>query len=96
MTISTPETLVNTMTRQYKYINEDRVGIKTSKPQYELDVLGTIRAKEVLVNLSGSADFVFDTNYELMPLSDLEKYIGEEKHLPEIPSTIYRKENNKN
>lgn len=32
------------------------------------------------------ADFVFDDNYELMPLQKLESYITANKHLPEIPS----------
>ena len=33
------------------------------------------------------SDFVFDEDYELMPLRDVEKYIAKNKHLPEIPST---------
>ncbi len=31
-------------------------------------------------------DYVFDKNYELMPLSTLKYYINKNKHLPEIPS----------
>ena len=30
------------------------------------------------------ADFVFDKNYSLMSLSDIEKYITHNKHLPNI------------
>lgn len=33
------------------------------------------------------SDFVFDNDYELMPLQDVEKFIQKNKHLPEIPST---------
>jgi hypothetical protein len=29
---------------------------------------------------------VFDKNYKLMPLDQLEKYISDNRHLPEIPS----------
>ncbi len=31
-------------------------------------------------------DYVFDANYDLMPLDELEIFIEENKHLPEIPS----------
>jgi hypothetical protein len=61
------------------------VGIGTVNPAYKLDVLGTIRSREVKVDLLG-ADFVFDNDYKLMPLGELEKFINERKHLPEIAS----------
>lgn len=59
------------------------VGIGLPAPAYKLDVCGTIRAKEVRVNLTG-CDFVFENKYKLMPLRDLEEYITQHKHLPEI------------
>jgi hypothetical protein len=62
------------------------VGIGTANPAYKLDVLGTIRAKEVKVDLNGVADYVFDSNYKLCPLSEVEQYVKEHKHLQEIPS----------
>jgi len=46
----------------------------------------SIHAKEVVVEAGWSADFVFDKNYALKPLSEVEKYIAENKHLPDIPS----------
>ena len=43
--------------------------------------------EEVKVMLSGSwPDYVFDTKYKLPSLSDVEKYIKENKHLPNIPA----------
>lgn len=33
-----------------------------------------------------TADFVFEDNYHLPKLEDIEKHIKEKKHLPEIPS----------
>jgi hypothetical protein len=62
------------------------VGIGTTNPQYPLDVYGTIRAREVLVNLNGTADFVFKDNYKLKPIQEVYEYAKENKHLPEIPS----------
>ncbi len=34
----------------------------------------------------GPADFVFDPDYELMPLAELAAFVRKEKHLPNIPS----------
>lgn len=59
------------------------IGIGTSNPGFKLDVVGTIRAREIKVDLSG-ADFVFEENYGLMPLAELEAFIKANKHLPEI------------
>ena len=54
---------------------------------HALAVNGSINAKEILVTetVPGS-DYVFEEDYVLMPLSELEKYVNEQKHLPEVMS----------
>lgn len=52
---------------------------------YKLDVNGSIRGNEIVVNSTG-ADFVFDSNYKLPTLEQVEEYIKANKHLPEIES----------
>lgn len=78
--------------------NNGNLGIGTNDPQYKLDVIGKssftdnmkvdakIEAKEVKVTLTPTADFVFETDYNLPKLEDVEKHIKEKKHLPEIVS----------
>lgn len=51
-----------------------------------------MEAKEVKVTLSPTVDFVFEENYSLPKLEDVEKHIKEKKHLPEIASKEMEKE----
>ncbi|MND67050.1 hypothetical protein D3C80_584550 [compost metagenome] len=61
------------------------IGTRTPDPNYKLSVNGNIRAKEIKVE-SGWADFVFEPDYKLRSLSEVEMFIKLNKHLPEIPS----------
>ncbi|WP_010182576.1 hypothetical protein [Aquimarina agarilytica] len=63
-----------------------KVGIGTLTPQNELSVNGTIWAKEVKVSLKDAADWVFEADYKLQPLAEVEAFIKRNKHLPEMPS----------
>jgi hypothetical protein len=62
------------------------VGIGTSTPQAKLAVNGDILSKKVKVTSLGWADYVFHNNYRLRPLSEVEQYIQQHHHLPEVPS----------
>lgn len=60
---------------------------------YKLSVDGKIVSKKVVVTLDNWADNVFDADYELKTLAEVEAFIAKEKHLPEIPSEAEVMEN---
>ncbi|RPE06021.1 hypothetical protein EGT74_27110 [Chitinophaga lutea] len=62
------------------------VGIGTANPDEKLSVKGTIKAMRVKVLQEGWADFVFADSYKLPSLMEVERFITEHRHLPEIPS----------
>ncbi len=63
------------------------VGIGTTQTDAKLTVNGTVHTKEVKVDLSvPGPDYVFEPTYDLKPLAEIETYIKENKHLPEVPS----------
>lgn len=56
---------------------------------YRLFVRDGIRTEKIKVDVAstaGWADYVFATDYKLMPLYEVERYIDENQHLPEVPS----------
>ncbi len=61
------------------------LSIGTDNKDHKLNVNGTIRSTELIVQ-SGWADYVFDKDYSLMPVDDVEKFILKNKHLPNIPT----------
>lgn len=63
------------------------VGIGTTSPgDFKLAVNGKIRTKEVNVSMDNWPDYVFEEDYALNPLSEVESYIKMNKHLPDMPS----------
>ena len=64
------------------------VGIGTDSPgSFKLSVEGKIGAREINVTATNPfPDYVFHSNYSLRPLSEVESFVKENKHLPEIPS----------
>ena len=64
----------------------DHLGIGTTTPRSALDVNGKITTREVEVTSSGWADFVFEEDYNLKDLTEVEAHIKAHKHLPDVPS----------
>ena len=53
---------------------------------------GYVYARDIHVQLGTFPDYVFKKEYKLMPLSEVESYIKENSHLPEVPSAAEVKE----
>lgn len=68
----------------------------TNNEEYQLIVKKGIRTERIKVDLSSAnawADYVFDEDYDLLPLDELEKFIIKNKHLPDIPDADQLVEN---
>ncbi|WP_418498517.1 hypothetical protein [Flagellimonas sp.] len=64
-----------------------KLGVGTSNPDSKLTVKGNVHAEEVKVDLSvPGPDYVFEEAYDLMSLEEVQTYIKEYGHLPNIPS----------
>lgn len=67
---------------------DGKVGIGTTAPDEKLTVKGKIHTQEVKVDMAGPLvpDYVFANEYKLQSLQQVEAFIKQNKHLPEIPS----------
>lgn len=52
----------------------------------KLAVNGNIHAQQVTIDMKDWADYVFKEDHRLMELSEVEKFVLKNRHLPEIPS----------
>ena len=65
-----------------------KLGLGTTNPSHKLTVAGTINSKEIIVEETAGADFVFADDYDLPTLEEIEAFISENNHLPGIaPAT---------
>jgi hypothetical protein len=71
---------------RFTITDNGKIGIGTQHPDSMLTVNGAIHAKEVVIDLSVIADYVFDSNYKLRTISEVESFVTKNKHLPGIPS----------
>lgn len=80
----------------HHFHSNGNVGIGTSSPDHKLDVNGSIRGSSLDVEglvraheikvLTSWADFVFEEDYALPSLDEVELHIQENGHLPGVPS----------
>lgn len=71
-----------------------RVGIGTDEfGSHKLTVEGSIGAREIKIQTGVWSDFVFEEDYHLPTLEEVEKHIKEKGHLKDIPSAMEVKEN---
>lgn len=74
------------MSKDLKVLKKVAIGTEIQEG-YSLAVCGKIRATEVKVNaVSEWCDYVFEEDYDLRDLSEVDAFIKKNKHLPEIPS----------
>ena len=62
------------------------IGVFNPLAGYKLSVNGNIKAKELVIETTGWPDYVFGADYKPLPLRELEAYIDQHHHLPNIPS----------
>ncbi len=62
------------------------IGTSTNIGPHQLAVEGSIGAREIKVQLGQWADFVFESDYNLPNLKEVENYIQKNGHLQNIPS----------
>lgn len=65
----------------------------TNDHGYKLAVNGNVLAQKIRISQTGWPDYVFHPTYKLPSLKDLENYIKQNNHLPEVPSADEVKQN---
>lgn len=76
--------------------NTGKIGIGSNSPDEKLTVKGKIHAEEIKVDLAVPADYVFQKyftgsstlkpDYQMPSLNEIESFVKENHHLPNIPS----------
>ena len=61
-------------------------GTLTVGSGFSCDASGNLKVKHLKVTLTDWPDYVFGGDHALIPLGELEAYIGEHQHLPGIPT----------
>ncbi len=73
--------------KDYVLFSNGYVSFANSKGEVKTKIQdGIISTDKVLLNVTSFPDYVFDKNYDLMPLQDVKDYVKKHKHLPNMPS----------
>lgn len=62
--------------------------------QFKLDNGGFLTCRDIVVTLNNIPDYVFETNYKLLTIQEVEDYVTKNKHLPNVPSAAEMVANN--
>ena len=82
-------TVDTALTKEHVFVinKYNKIGIGMSNPDKKLDVNGAVQALSFYANgVKVWPDYVFESDYNLLPLDQLDQFISKNKHLPEIPS----------
>jgi hypothetical protein len=87
---------INNGTMDFLSVTENLFLFKNQNQDlFKVDANGFAYARKMVVTLANPfPDYVFETNYKLMPLTDLAAYIAKYKHLPNLPSAQQVADNN--
>jgi hypothetical protein len=80
-----------TTVSEYGHINIGRANSPAT-----LTVAGLIIAREIKVDINAGADFVFESDYNLRSLEEVEQFIIENRHLPNIAPAVEMVQNGVN
>ena len=92
--LGTSYSVTGTPTTHLTITKDGKIGMgTTSTGSHKLAVEGSIGAREIKVQATGWSDFVFEDNYALPTLEEVEQHIKEKGHLQDIPSAKEVEEN---
>ena len=84
--------MVLSKTGDLTVFNSIGIGATSNLDGYKLNVNGNIRANEIKV-VTGWSDFVFANDYRLRGIDEVETFIRNNNHLPDIPTAKEVEEN---
>lgn len=91
--ITTTNLVSTNVTTSNIFVNSDlKIKDMNGNNIFALYQNGKLRTREIRIDLLPIPDYVFQKEYKLMPLEELEVYISKEKHLPNIKSEKEYKE----
>jgi hypothetical protein len=77
----------------FKIIRNGNIEMGSNSNPVNLAVNGLIKTKEIQVTNNNWADYVFEKDYVLKPISEVKAFINKNKHLPDVPSKKIVEEN---